>query len=141
MGSENSLWATFKKNMRVGVFDRHEDKLNLGVPDVSYVVGKGSTGWIELKHVHQEDLPKRVDTIFSIKHFTREQKFWLRRRGHAGDNCWVLLQVGRDYYLFDWNKAQRINTLTCVETTQLARHVWTNGMDWTEFHHILVKGI
>ena len=137
MGSETSLWACFKKNMRdTGEFDRHEDKLNLGVPDVSYVMTGGvSTGWIELKHVHKP--PVRPDTLFSIKHFTKEQKAWLMRRGSAGDNCWLLLQVDRGYYLFNHGGAQYINLLIWEMTKAMAVKSWENGMAWGELAVIL----
>jgi len=140
MGSESSLWSTFKRNMAAfGEFDRHEDRLNLGVPDVSYIMLGGiAGGWIELKHVHKP--PVRERTIFKIKHFTKEQKFWLRRRGKAGDKCWVLLQVGADYFLYDWKQAQLINTLTWAETQLQARYMWVGRVDWPQLARVLITG-
>ena len=76
MGSETGLWKTFKKNLSsYGEFDRHEDKLNLGVPDISYKMYRGAGGWIELKYLDR--YPARPDTIFRIEHFTREQRIGL----------------------------------------------------------------
>jgi len=139
MGSENSLWKTFKRNMKVhGEFDRHEDMLNVGVPDVSYVLFNGGGGWIELKHAHKP--PVRPTTIFSIKHYTPEQRYWLRRRGQAGDNCWLLLQVDRSYWLFDWEGAQVINTLPYIETTRFAVRGWENMVEWDSLAGILRDG-
>ncbi len=137
MGSENALWQTFKRNMSVfGRFDRHEDKLSLGVPDISYCIFNGaSKGWIELKYV--EAPPKRASTIFRIDHFTREQKAWLRGRGESGDNCWVFLQMGREYYLFDWASAQLINTLPWFETREYACRGWYDGMNWPSLAQLL----
>lgn len=140
MGSENSLWKTFKKNMAsYGEFDRHEDLLSKGVPDVSYVMYGGiAGGWIELKHAHKP--PVRERTIFKIKHFTKEQKDWLKRRGKAGDKCFVLLQVDRVYCLFNWEQAQAINTLTWAETQLQARYMWTGRVDWGQLARLLVTG-
>jgi len=118
-----------------GEFDRHEDLLNKGVPDVSYVLLRGGGGWIELKHVHKP--PVRDTTIFKIKHYTPEQRFWLKRRGSAGDNCWLLLQVDRSYWLFDWEGAQVINTLPYVETTRFAVRGWENMVEWDSLVDVL----
>lgn len=139
MGSEVSLWKCFKRNMApFGEFDRHEDKLNLGVPDVSYVLLNGvTTGWIELKHAH--NYPARASTVFRIKHFTQEQRFWLRRRGTAGDNCWLFLQVGRDYWLFDWRGAQELGKRPWEETVQFTVAGWVGGVDWQELLDLLVN--
>ena len=129
MGSETSLWNTFKRNMKpYGVYDRHEDKLNLGVPDVSYVMRNRISGWIELKYV--VEYPKRENTLFRIKHFTQEQKAWLRRRGTAGDNCWLLLQVGRHYWLFDWQGAQSIGKHCWADIECQSVAGWRSRMVW-----------
>lgn len=138
MGSETALWKCFKKNMQpYGTYDRHEDKLNLGVPDVSYVMFNGiCSGWIELKHAHK--YPVRSTTDFKLSHYTQDQRNWLRRRGTAGDDCWLLLQVNRDYWLFDWHGAQQVGRWPWVQTSRYAVRGWVGGMNWAELASTLV---
>jgi hypothetical protein len=84
--------------------DRHEDKLNLGVADVSFCLG-GRHGWMELKQL--DAWPVRDATPVRMPHFTAEQRLWLRRKGIAAGNTWLLMNV-RDargeWLLFPWDR-------------------------------------
>ena len=94
-----------------------------------------------ISHVFAQGLittqARRMFSFFKIKHYTPEQRYWLKRRGQAGDNCWLLLQVGRSYWLFDWEGAQVINTLPYVETTRFAVRGWENGVVWDTLAEVL----
>jgi hypothetical protein len=108
--SENSFWRTLGKQMKVQggwiQATRHEDKLNLGIADVSFVNNDGRHGWIELKHEHE--WPARESTIVRLKRYTEAQRIFLRDKGEAGGNAWLLVKIGRDVLLFDWKVAQRV---------------------------------
>jgi hypothetical protein len=70
-----------------------------GTPDVNY-----KEGWIELKWA--KHWPAR-DGILSIDHFTKQQRFFLQNRWYYGGNVWLLLNVARDWMLFDGDVAAR----------------------------------
>lgn len=95
---ETKFWGKISMAMS-GAWDaqRHEDKISLGIPDVSFGF-KGKNGWIELKYL--EDYPKKESSPIRIKHFTPEQKIWLEVRQMFGGNCWVLIGISKDIYLF-----------------------------------------
>lgn len=70
-----------------------------GTPDVNYLLG-----WIENKWLRM--WPQNADThAVKLDHdLEREQRVWLRQRWRMGGDCWVLLQVGRDWLLFTGEK-------------------------------------
>lgn len=107
MGSESSLWTTVNKNMR-GKWEtqRVENMVGPGTPDVYYTMNNGTMGWLENKHAHE--WPKRASTVMKLDHFTPQQRSFLRRHGSKKANVFVLLQVGRDYFLLDHKEAQNI---------------------------------
>ena len=65
-----------------------------GTPDVNYV-----EGWIELKQLTA--WPQKADTVVRCDIFTPQQRVWHIRRRLAGGTSWLLLQVGREWLLFD----------------------------------------
>lgn len=71
-----------------------ENVCAVGCPDLYYI-----EGWIELKstpHWTQGDGP------FLPRHgLSPEQRIWLRRHCRAGGKAFVLMQVDREYLLFD----------------------------------------
>ena len=69
-----------------------------GTPDVNYI-----HGWIELKKL--PDWPVRPNTPVQVEHFTPQQRIWLKRRCKKGGDAWLLLQVKRDWLLFDGTTA------------------------------------
>lgn len=83
----------------------HEDKLTSGIPDLSYGAG-GVNGWIELKHVRE--WPSRPSTTIDLSHFTASQVNWLIKRGKKAGNCWVLVQVATEYFLFPFSSARAL---------------------------------
>jgi len=114
---------------------RHEDKLTLGIPDVSFGIGGGG-GWIELKYLHE--WPKMVNTVVSIDHYTSEQRRWLRNRGRYNQNCWLFLRVGKDeFMLFDWQQAQMVGQLTKRELIVQCDHIWSGKIDFQALVKIL----
>ena len=81
------MWSKLRRIMGGSwLATRHEDRLNLGVPDVSYTI-KNTNGWIEMKQI--EKWPAKSTTPIKIKHFTAQQRQFLRTRA----NCFLLLWV------------------------------------------------
>lgn len=106
-----------------------------GTPDVNYV-----EGWLELKW--DREWPKREETVFRIEHFTPQQRVFLRRRWHRGGNAYLLLQVGREYLLFDGATAQQwVGLVDRATLEKIALKVWHGGMDWLEFPKWLTREI
>lgn len=130
MGSERSLWNTVRKNLSPYMhLTRHEDSVSPGTPDVSYGYASRN-GWIELKHV--DDFPVREATPIRVRHFTDEQKLFLEERGKEGGYCWVLLQVGNEYFLFNHTVVNLIGELPRKELTETAHKHWKRRIRWDE---------
>lgn len=71
---------------------RHEDKLSVGIPDISYAWA-GIDGWIELKTLNHEP-PQDEVFDFSYAYFKAHQRNWLTKRARSGNGrvylaCWV----------------------------------------------------
>lgn len=132
--SENAMWSTMRKQMAVGKHwreaTRHEDKLAKGIADVSFVGNDERHGWVELKQL--DEWPKRESTIVRVEHFTKDQLFWLQRKGKAGGNTWLFMKVERDYLLFYWNRLERVGQVNKAELCRHASMVWQGRMDWRE---------
>lgn len=95
-GSEANMWRTVRKHMAEADLDpvRVENPACPGTPDVNYV-----DGWLELKYL--PEWPKRESTKIKIKHFTAEQRLWLKRRIKADGYARILLKIGtREWVLF-----------------------------------------
>ncbi len=96
-----------------------ENRVYPGTPDVNYV-----EGWVELKWLPRwpkgsEEAPVRV------KHFTPQQRVWLKRRWRKGGNAYLLLQAGRDWLLFDGlTAALHLGKVSQPRLRELALAVW-----------------
>ena len=136
MGSESSLWKTLNKNMKeYWVADRIENSIGSGTPDVYYTIkGTGVGGWNELKHVHS--WPKKWDTPLRLPHFTKHQKAFLKQHGKIGGHMFVLLQVERDYMLFNWMHLHLIGISTKNELIKYSNH-WRNSINYNELKELL----
>lgn len=147
MGSESSLWKTLNNNMGKRGKDywepcRVENPAEPGTPDV-YVtikdVGRFSMNWIELKHTHS--WPKRSTTVLKIDHFTPQQKGWIRRHTRAGARVWLIIQVARDYFLFQGLDCLLVGELTKEGYYKKCYRSWKNRIDYLELKECLSNGI
>lgn len=96
--SETTLRQYVKKSLDKNGFDvqGHEDKYSVGIPDLSYAKA-GADGWIELKYM--KNFPVKDSTPIRVG-LRPNQRTWLKKRCAAGNGqCFVLTQVGRDYYI------------------------------------------
>lgn len=77
-----------------------ENRVRPGTPDVNYI-----GGWAELKWLKR--WPKNADVSpVLIKHFTPQQRVWLKNRWRKGGRAFLLLQAGgTDWLLFDGETA------------------------------------
>lgn len=99
---------------------RVENAVSSGTPDVNCLLG-----WIELKQVPAEELPKRPATVLRLDHFTPEQRAWLTRRTHTGGAAWVLMLMGDEWLLFmGRDAADRLGRVNVAETRELACRRW-----------------
>lgn len=110
-----------------------ETKLEDGIPDINYI-----NGWIECKWLRR--WPKRSTTVVRLDHpLMPHQQAWLRRRRNRGGRAWVLLQVGREWLLFDGATAgDVIGKSTRQELTQKAMAYWGNGLNPLELRMMIV---
>jgi hypothetical protein len=116
---------------------RHEDRYSLGVPDVSYSALQVN-GWIELKECHE--WPVRSETVLRIKHYTEDQRGWLFRHGERGGYCWLLLQVGKDYLLFNHLQAQGVGaTYTRQDCFEKCTASWQGELPLLKLLEILTR--
>lgn len=161
MGSEASLWKTLRDGVkRAPAWHVHlvrvENDVEVGTPDVNYCavpirlhptsaisgslmegLGEGVEGWIELKHRHH--WPARERTVVRLDHYTQEQRDWLLRRTISGGRAWLLLQVEREYLLFDGVAAQQVGRLTRKGLGELARCTWQGRLNYAELIECLTK--
>ena len=79
---------------------RVENPLLPGTPDVNC-----TKGWIELK---QCDKWPGGDASLRVKHFTPQQKVWLRRRWQHDQRAWLLLHCQNDFILLNGDVAAKM---------------------------------
>lgn len=111
---------------------RHEDKLQPGIADVSFVTSipdhyEGAHGWMELKHLSL--LPVRPSTIVRLPHYTDAQRIFLLQKGQHAGMSFLLLQAERDYLLFNWEAAQSVGHLTTADLYEKADFVSKGKLD------------
>lgn len=108
---------------------KHNDAMP-GVPDISFTIPATDEwlavdGWLELKYA-----PASKRTTVVARFDTRSwaaQKIWMRKRGGAGANIWVLAQVGEEFILLPWRNAVAI--LGVAPIADLQKH----GVYWPRF--------
>lgn len=70
-----------------------ENVVGPGYPDISSIAG-----YIECKKI--DDWPVRPDTPVRVPHFTSQQRSWLATECHLGGLAYMLIQIGKEYWLF-----------------------------------------
>lgn len=88
--AEADLWKTLRDAMATeGHFDRIENMIGRGMPDVTYCI-HGASGFIELKYL--DHWPRQGKPVV-LKHFTPQQRNWIRQRLSAEGRVFLLLEV------------------------------------------------
>lgn len=134
------MWVNVRKKMVPEFWSeatRHEDAYQRGIADVSFVqrrtdipqeiLGVGEHGWMELKFRAMP--PVRPSTLCKIDHYTDDQRIWLKSKGNAGGATFLLLQLKRDFLLFDHAQCQSVGKVTTADLYNMANWVSTNGLD------------
>jgi hypothetical protein len=75
-----------------------ENLVHPGTPDINYI-----DGWIECKWL--KAWPNKADTIVQVSRFSKGQRWWHINRRMLGGDTWFILQVNREWLLFDGAKA------------------------------------
>ena len=97
-----------------------ENLCGTGTPDVCCVLG-----WIELKQL--KAAPARPETNVTIDHYTTDQRRWAEAHRTAGGMCWMLLQVGQEYMIFDGATAATLIGQVPMRTLyNEALYTWTS---------------
>lgn len=111
MSNESNLvWAPLKKELdiRYADYQRFEDKLASGIPDVNiclyYTSQLTIEWWLELKYAAKAEEGKTFKPGLR-----KEQRVWLRRGMRKGRVCGVLCRVGKLWYL--WTRATDVDFL------------------------------
>lgn len=113
MGKEALLWADMKDEVsRLGHFERIENGVGSGVPDVSYSFRsrRGQrTGWLELKVIEHLPTHTTKEECVFVSHFRKAQRVWHTRYALYGGESFVLLYIRREkrYWLFTGKEACR----------------------------------
>jgi len=141
---ESSTWLTVQKALMKSQRDdvtRVENTVGMGTPDVHYCISdkivygplgvdswKTTEGWLELKQI--ADYPKRPTTPVRVDHFTPQQRVWLTRRSLAGGRCHVLIQIAKDYHLFEGRvAAQWLGSTPRDRLLALVEASWFGSLD------------
>lgn len=103
-----------------------ENRVLPGTSDVNYV-----EGWIELKWIR--NFPKKPDSIVRIKHYTNQQKLFIRKRHLSGGKAFLLLQVKREWFLFTHPATMEVGKLTRQGLIDSCFKYWNNGLNEEEF--------
>ena len=144
---EHNMWERLRaglysvvspKNLRL---QRVETGCAVGVPDVAYSVKwkrRKAGGWIELKRV--KEYPKRSSTVIRLTKFTKEQKLFIRLHGRITKNAFLLVQVERDWYLFDHIHIDKIGeTATRSDWELYAVNFWIGGCNFEQLFKEMVR--
>jgi len=95
-----------------------ENPAHPGTPDINFV-----EGWIELKQL--ERWPLKAEALVAVRHFTPQQRVWLKRRYQANGNVWLLLQVGDEWLIFNGAvAAECMGRVTRDELYRVASNFW-----------------
>lgn len=107
----------------IHILDPHpiENMLSIekGMPDVEFI-----GGWAEIKWLPR--WPMRKDTPVRIPHYTDDQRRWLRERQAAGERCFLVLQIRREWFVWDADGAQTIGHQTRQEMIDGALAYWNH---------------
>lgn len=125
------MWRCIRPKLKGLDPVRIENRCESGTPDVNYV-----EGWIELKI---GCAPKRGG-IFTIEHYSPEQRVWAIRRALAGGRVWMFVKVSNEWILLKGEIAAKyLNYTTLEELKEKAVKVWKRKLNDYELREILAN--
>lgn len=98
--SESALWKWIVKNNpdpKAFHFERLENLVGSGIPDVVHKHKEGETIWIELKTARKPVRP--TSKIFKKGYFNKSQEVWHKKWSGLGAKVYILLGVDKERYL------------------------------------------
>lgn len=119
---EAPAWRDLRNRLRpYGRFERVENRVGAGMPDVYYTLASRRTGWLELKYLPAR--PVYPTTPVVVRTLTLEQVAWLRDHAALGATTHLLLRVDRALFLLDAAAAGRLRDrgLTYLDLASTAR--------------------
>jgi hypothetical protein len=130
--SESGMRMNLVKTLSVLDAISVENPAGPGTPDINFI-----GGWIECKWLRA--WPKRPDTPVKLDHpLLPTQKAWLKRRCRRGGKAWVMLQCGREWFLFDGIvAANHLGIVPQNELRYLAHQIW-NQLDTLQLIQVLM---
>lgn len=103
-----------------------------GTPDVNFI-----EGWIEAKQLAR--WPSGEGNVL-IRHFTLQQRVWLRRRWLKGGSAMMVLRVGRSWTILDGETAALyVGRCPKVTLLGLARYHWKSKPSKEEFQKAVLS--
>lgn len=104
-----------------------ENPAKPGTADINF-----SEGWIELKWMRRWPVNAWERPVL-INHFTPQQRVFLMRRWAVGQSSWLLLQVGREWLLFNGQfAAEHVGMVTRGALLDECDARWGNGLVYKE---------
>ena len=114
--TESKLFQDLKRAIPQADLVRHEDRMSLGVPDVSY--SYKVHGWIELK---QGQWPANRRNPVKFSHpLTPQQKGFLKQKDLMVGHTFILAWIGDDYLWFRGEHSYVLGTLSQTQLKRLA---------------------
>lgn len=137
----NILKVRPKGSVYLDRFDRVENAIGSGMPDVNYCI-EGIEGWLEIKSPVE---PKRPTTpLFGSNHnVSQEQINWFCRQRQSGGNSFLLIQTNKRYMLIGQYFVDEINSLCMPDLLDYS--FWTverpvmNPSDWVVLRELLCR--
>lgn len=106
------------------LLERITEKLNRGVPDVTYQFGGGEAGWVELKWLAK---PGKAWPLVAIPWKSTDQPLWLWRWARAGGRAGVLLKIA-DVGWFYWRPDREVGWMTRIQgQVDVGTATWAGG--------------
>jgi hypothetical protein len=119
MASEKVMWEHMRD--RVGelmLMERITEKLNEGVPDVSWCHGETDTaGWLELKVLDKPAKTLMTEKRWVIPFKSPAQPLWLYRWAKNGGRAGVLLRTSDDMWIF-WRAEGTVEWLKMIQSAE-----------------------
>lgn len=127
---ESRLWKYLRDGMgNRWQANRIESSTSVGIPDVEFAVF-GASGWLELKTL--DEFPKRDTTNVRIPHFTPEQRLWFRNRAKYKHDCFLMVRVGSEHFLFAGYQLPLIGETTAEGWRKQAIRYWPDKVDFDD---------
>ena len=121
---EQRLYDWFRRVIGPAAFiERVENRVKRDTPDLYIAEATMALrGWVELKVLLE--WPKRATTPVRLEHWTSGQRYWANRHSLHGGQCWLVVQVQEEVYVF--------NAATAAISMD-----WTRA-EWQEFGRVVV---